>query len=438
MVERKARIGTAVIALIMLILNYLVPYLPGDDIIWHYKLEGNGKIHDLKDALFSSLIHIETINGRFVPHLILRVLALDNSGIIHATLNTLTLFGMLFFISKIIYSKSLSKTITFSQLFFFTVFIFIIGNPELGETTLWFSGSLNYLWGHFFAFVLIYFLTIRQKRDFLYFLSPLLALLVGSFTENVSISVLFYLGYFLFRLLQENKTKTTQSIISATTFILLAFSIYITITSGGNEDRSSTLASGQDYYWIFGFLIRVIKYLLIYFWAIWILITIDLLINRKQKGILNHTVQDILKSPFTYLGLISLFVMIGAKGYMPTRTTTFSWTCLLITFITILARNGTLSMFYGQYKRIFMLFYILALGIVFSSTLYYYYNMRQIEVSRFANKIFTPHISWRGPLFFIRDFKFDQKTDTLLNTKYNDYYGHDTIFLHNNLKANIE
>lgn len=145
MIKRKSEILSffpiIVIGMIIYLLNYYTPLLV-DDFNYTYIFGTNDRVTSISDVFVSQYNHYFIQNGRSVVHTLLQFFLLLGKPFFNF-LNTGAFIFFVFLLMWHIYGKIkynpylytlLSLTIWFSL-------------PAFGQTILWMSGSVNYLWG---------------------------------------------------------------------------------------------------------------------------------------------------------------------------------------------------------------------------------------------------------------------------------------------------
>ena len=190
----------AVLYFVILLMNIWTPETLQDDIIYKYiilngdKVDTSLMINNLKDVFVSQYYHYIWHNGRLMPHLLLQIF----DGLIGKSL--FNVFNATVFCLLIYYVNKLAGNVVDllgCSLSFALVFLL---SPLFKETSLWFTGSFNYLWaivaGLFYFAV---FINLEEKKVSLkYWLLGIGAIFLGWTNEGIVIPISVSLGiYFL-------------------------------------------------------------------------------------------------------------------------------------------------------------------------------------------------------------------------------------------------
>ena len=195
-----------IVFVLMLVLNVTTPYL-SDDFEYMFVIgEDKTLLHrvgSISDVVYSMKNHYNTINGRVILHGILQyVLIFDE--IVFDIINSLMFTAL----SLLIYKHCKGAAKKSSPLLFLAVNIMLwLFLPSYGMTTLWASGSVNYLWSGVIRLTAL--IPYRLYADGEKFKIPSalitvlmlpLSLLAGATNENsvaamIGMSVLFIIVY---------------------------------------------------------------------------------------------------------------------------------------------------------------------------------------------------------------------------------------------------
>ncbi|MFR0554167.1 DUF6056 family protein [Loigolactobacillus coryniformis subsp. coryniformis] len=169
-------------------LNQLTTYL-SDDFAYRYiynnELPSNHiiKISGFRSIIISQYHHYFLKNGRFVAQSIVQYFMQYNK-LIFNVFNSLIFLALGFLIDYI--SRQITKTCRISSLmivFIFTSLWFVL--PEFGASTLWLSGSCNYLWvSMFYLGLLIFNMKYFTTNVYTVIIGAMLGFLAGATNEN--------------------------------------------------------------------------------------------------------------------------------------------------------------------------------------------------------------------------------------------------------------
>lgn len=138
-------IVSLIIGLLFWVLNFLTPEIRDD---FHYKyfittdyhgFDKTKPINSIKDVIISQYNHYYSWNGRSILHFFIQLFTGLLGKQIFNILNTIVFLILIFTVSKLT-SRISPMSIIITSIFF------ILLSPSFGETFLWLSGSINYLW----------------------------------------------------------------------------------------------------------------------------------------------------------------------------------------------------------------------------------------------------------------------------------------------------
>ena len=185
---------------VIFLMNVWTPETLQDDIIYKFvrlsgdRVDASLMINNLKEVFVSQYNHYLWHSGRLMPHLLLQIF----DGLIGKSL--FNVFNAAVFCLLIYYVNKLAGNVVDllgCSLSFALVFLL---SPLFKETSLWFTGSFNYLWaivaGLFYFAV---FLNLEEKKVSLkYWLLGIGAIFLGWTNEGIVIPISVSLGiYFL-------------------------------------------------------------------------------------------------------------------------------------------------------------------------------------------------------------------------------------------------
>lgn len=150
--QSKIILGLLVFALFALFycLNRLYP-ITLDDWTYHFVYYTSDRVNSIGDAIISQYKHYFLWGGRSVVHVILQTILYWGEEWADL-LNTIAFVGLV----SIIYKFANKSNKIRPSLFLFIFFSIWFFEPDMGETTLWLTGSVNYLWGTLFILLFLY------------------------------------------------------------------------------------------------------------------------------------------------------------------------------------------------------------------------------------------------------------------------------------------
>lgn len=200
-------------AVIFAILNYFTPLLQ-DDFALLFKYGPRGivrptelRVKNIADIFESQYYFYQTVNGRFFTHFLVQLMLLLGKNIFN-------LFNLIVFLSLMLlicnYATKIVRHKKHVLLFLFVIFSVWFFSPFFGQTMLWETGSVNYLWSC--CLVVLYLCCFRTEEHndvaaswlklFLYFMA---SFLIGNTNESVTFGVaaaMFIYSIFNFRTLK--------------------------------------------------------------------------------------------------------------------------------------------------------------------------------------------------------------------------------------------
>ncbi len=195
------------VGVLFYILNMYTPIMH-DDFAYLYKYGPPSAvrpteipIQSIVDIFESQYYHYLDVNGRALLHFLIQLFLFFGKDIFNV-FNTLVLLALIVIIYKIAVQYKTSGVERFFILTFITASVWLT-SPFVGQTMLWTTGAINYLWGTLAVLGFLYYLQNKLKvpsfhwvQGFLLFVCSLLA---GWTQESISIGVsaaLFF--YYLF------------------------------------------------------------------------------------------------------------------------------------------------------------------------------------------------------------------------------------------------
>ena len=227
----------------ILYLNTQTPFI-GDDFVYSFIFRSTERIANINDIIESQIIHYNLWGGRTVVHFILQCLLLIKSFFIIHLLNTIVFILFLTLIQFQILGK-----IKFNTSLIFLIFsLTLIVQPAFGETCLWLTGSINYLWG---TTIILFFLLpyrlyrnrkINNTKSFFYSVLMLsTGIITGWTNENTVMGLIIVIIGFLFYYLKIEKFKIPIWFYSGLVGVITGY--ILMIVAPGNFIRASEAGS---------------------------------------------------------------------------------------------------------------------------------------------------------------------------------------------------
>lgn len=188
-----------IIFVVLYLMNIFTPESLQDDFIYKFVRGKNDvvelchPISSISDVFVSQYNHYFYHSGRYVPHFLLQLFDGIFGKDLFNLINALVFCILIYYISIIASNKF---TLFNSSLSFALIFFFV---PSFKETTLWFTGSFNYLWSMVFTLAFLFLLKIYRRNSIKWWHWPLgfLCLFLGWTNEAVVIPVGIVIGVYL-------------------------------------------------------------------------------------------------------------------------------------------------------------------------------------------------------------------------------------------------
>lgn len=205
----------------ILYLNHKIPLI-GDDFVYSFIYLSTDRVTSLSDILISQQIHYQVWGGRSIVHFIDQALLLINNPLTIDILNSIAFVGLI-----LCMQLHITGRLKFSiKLYTLLYTLMWLTQPAFAETTLWITGSANYLWGT--LIILTYILPYRlyknkQVPTIKSILSAILMFLIGIAAgwtnENTAAAMIVIIALFLYYYKRNNwiiKPWTYCGLIGAT------------------------------------------------------------------------------------------------------------------------------------------------------------------------------------------------------------------------------
>lgn len=299
-------------------LNFLYPLLNDD---WEYTFTNLGKrVSSFSDILATQYDHYFTWGGRTVVHVIAQCLLWIGKPIANL-LNSIA-YVVLIFVMFSIGNKEIRKKYTsaWSLIFLFIAMWFL--QSDYGETTLWITGSANYMWGTLIILLFLYpycsYYYSRKCTDsilksLLFFIAGIIA---GWTNENMAVA-LFTFIVVLFIFIKTEKDKIPAWAIWGVVGVIIGMSFML--LAPGNQARYMEVTKDItiDTIYYIKRAIASLKLFVRYGLLPLFLYIVLLILFVKQKQHLSYFKTYRLSILFYATSLIGFMVMIASPNFPP-------------------------------------------------------------------------------------------------------------------------
>lgn len=266
------------------LLNHFTLYT-SDDYTYHFFYQGEyptthlRKITSLLDLVGSQISHWYKWNGRFLAHSIIQCF-MQFDKVFFNFCNSLAFLGLGWLLSRWVQRINQAPHLTPLTLSFSYLFLWWL-LPEFGKTTLWLSGSINYLWTALFYLswlYLIFFWEAKHSSYVIFLPLAILGFLAGATNENSAPAIILSSGLYLIYLFFTKKENNIGKWISIL-FSLLGF--YLILASPGSHERASHNALSLST--IINSFLEILRYQRSYFLSIYLLVIVLAVYLFKQQ-----------------------------------------------------------------------------------------------------------------------------------------------------------
>ncbi|WP_255491025.1 DUF6056 family protein [Dysgonomonas sp. 520] len=434
-------------------LNVLYPiYLDDWDysyIYWQSELVGG-----FFDAVYSQTIHYVKWGGRTVVHVILQTL-LSWGPFWSDLLNSI----MFVLFTAVVYSIANIGRKVRPSLYFMIIMLTWFFQADVGETLIWLTGSVNYMWGTtiILVFVYFYYKYFRERsgrtkidskgRIILFFFFGVIA---GWTNENMVVAMLCMIAVFLFLVWRKEKSVEKWAISGfsgaciGAALMVLAPGNYVRYNMELKEQGLTKAELGIDYYWgrlqalIDGYMEYLLLLVFVYF-----LLVLVFWYNTEKEGR-----KEVLLSSFIFFGgsLIASAAMVASPTFEPRAW--FGIITLMIVAVSIIYANLNFSKIYiriGKWCCITLLFgmfvYTYVEGREELVHLRQIIDNREAELKKqksegksriiFSGERFEDRAHRRLDLIFPKMYDFPQDTSHWMYKAYERYHGVDAVRFEN-------
>lgn len=321
---------------VILGLNLLTPML-ADDYRYAYSFSTGARLQGLSDIFPSLAAHASVMNGRLVPHFFVQLFTLMPRpvfSVINALVYIALLLGMYLVVKK-------NETHFDWRLMLILDGAVFLLPPTFGQSFLWLSGSLNYLWCDalmVWVFVPFANLTIRLRNTKALWQWVLLAvgsLLLGNMSENVSATAALIMCLFIGWQLVHRRTPPAwmlaSTLLTIVGWLLLMFA---------PANRTNVGQAVQGINAIFEhFEVALAMWMQHGLWPSLAFMALFFFANACADAERNRLAFAMV----LFLGSLVCNYMMAAADYYPERAFTGSMLMLILAFATLLPAISTVS-----------------------------------------------------------------------------------------------
>lgn len=366
--RKKIIIILGIVFTLFLLLNIFTPLL-GDDFL--YMFHGEVRIKNILQILENQYGHYFGWGGRSVVHFIAQIFLMFDKSIF----NIANSIVFILLIVLIWIHASINKKLNISTLIFILLLIWYF-TPVFGQTTLWLTGSCNYLWGT--VLVLLFLLPFRlslikqiNMKWYQIILFSIFGILAGWTNENTSAAMLFMIGLILIKCFKDKKLKLWH----ITSFITSIIGFAFMILAPGNFARASDFETvGNKFVVIikrlFVYTIQSKESLLLLIVILAILFIINYITAKDKKNITITTC-------IFFLGSLAGVYSMVASPIFPERAY-FGLTIFMIIAISYNFNNLTI-LDNNNFKKVKLFVYVILFFSFILDYSYLLYNIKQIN-----------------------------------------------------------
>lgn len=223
------------------VMNLLCPYV-ADDYGYKVHVGTHQPINTLFDLISSQIDQYLRTNGRVTAHFFVQLFMQFNKIVFDLINSIVTVFYF-----YLILVMSSTKKEKFIQYFFSSFLLFLAFVPNIGQTVLWLTGSINYLWNTVICFLFISFYLHQLDNDgscsnIKLIGISILGFFAGAANENTSIATIFTVICFTFWIyLKKRKIIYTEYLPIIMSVLGLCFMVF----APGNSIRLSNALAGS-------------------------------------------------------------------------------------------------------------------------------------------------------------------------------------------------
>lgn len=338
----------------ILFLNIKTPLI-GDDFVYSFIYQTQHRLSSINDVFYSQYLHYYKWGGRSVVHFITQSLLLIENALIIDIINSCGFIAFILALHYHITGKLKNNISILIISFSLTWFL----QPAFAETTLWITGSSNYLWGT--LIILLFLLPYRLynnnsssifKNSLLFLIMLIGGIIAGWTNENTAAAMIVMILCFI--IYYKLNKKTTPAWMYGG-FIGAAIGYIVMIAAPGNFLRAegTSISPFLITYRFLTYTQRLVDYLGLLNLAIAFLMITYIKINSNNR-------RSTLSYIFIYfIGLfVSIYIMVVSPGF-PARAWFGTITFNIVAFGILYHKIGNLTPIVRQMKYCLLFFCVI-------------------------------------------------------------------------------
>ncbi len=268
------------------ICNSLTPYMSDD----FKQIQLEQERSSFTELLSYWWEHYMTINGRSNTHFVLRFV-LEQDVWVFNLLNSLFFLGLI----QLIYWNVRKRNKYDVKLYIFITALMWLSAVEFGQTILWKTGAVNYLWATtlIMGFFTLYRMvdekwSVIQKKSWILVALGIVGILAGWCNENTSGGILLYVGIHTVCSLYKNRKLFAHQVVS---IVSLMVGLMCMVLAPGNWVRLDRVEDSHS--GLLALLSRVLQITTAvetYFYWLFLLLLVIGIIVFMQKGLRNELI----------------------------------------------------------------------------------------------------------------------------------------------------
>lgn len=311
--------GYSCILLLMLLYNYLTPFI-ADDFWYMFSFADGSRIRSLGNIVTSIAAHSHIMNGRWVAHSLVQFFGMLPPLVFDIA-------NAIIFTAYIALVYKLSSNAGSNPILIPVIFCLVwLWHPDVSDSILWQDGAVNYLWGAVFGLLFIShyvnhcFYSRSTGGALRHSAFVVLSFLFGAYSENISAACIFMAMLAMAWQHFYRKEKIDLHLILALVFAFLGYvTIYLAPAQWTNKAAGTSIVA-----LLTSFVEAVIMYRS--FGVLCIAFVVLLIVNMKEKTQWNTIALSVL---FLAGSLAANFIMTFAAYYHP-RSATGAFCFLLV------------------------------------------------------------------------------------------------------------